>query len=251
MEIKRIIPCLDMKEGRVVKGVQFVSLRDAGDPVECAKTYEAAGADEIVLLDITATTDNRKTTVSLIEKVAGQVTIPVTVGGGIRTVGDFQTIIRAGADKVSVNSAAIDRPELLSEAAEQFGKQAVVLAIDAKKTDTGWTVLKSGGQVDTGLDVVEWAKKGESLGAGEILLTSLDRDGVQNGYDLELTKAVANAVEIPVVASGGAGKLSDFYDGIVEGHAEAVLAASLFHDGVFTVKEVKEYLWSRGIPVRL
>lgn len=248
---KRVIPCLDMKEGRVVKGVKFESLRDAGDPVECALAYEKAGADEIVLLDITATTEHRKTFLDRIEAITSRVHLPVTVGGGIRSVEDFRAVLNAGADKASVNSAAVDRPELLAELAEAFGKKAVVLAIDAKRVDGGWTVLKAGGKVDTGLDVLEWAKRGEALGAGEILLTSLDEDGVQKGYDLALTRAVADAVEIPVVASGGAGALSDFYKAISEANADAVLAASLFHDGVFTVKQVKEYLRERGIPVEL
>lgn len=246
----RVIPCLDMKDGRVVKGVKFVDIRDAGDPVECAKTYEAAGADEIVLLDITATTDDRATKVEMIRSVASQVSIPVAVGGGIRSVEDFRTIMEAGADKVSINSAAVKRPELIAEVSEAFGKEAVVVAIDVKRVDGGWTVLTAGGGTDAGMDAVEWAKQCEALGAGEILLTSLDEDGVQNGYDIEVTKAVADAVGIPVIASGGAGKLEDFYDGVVKGHAAGVLAASLFHDGVLSVKEVKEYLSDKGIDVK-
>ena len=252
MYSKRIIPCLDVNDGRVVKGVNFVSLKDAGDPVEIARAYDAEGADELVFLDITASSDHRATVVDLVRKVAEQVFIPFTVGGGIRSVEDFRAVLREGADKVAVNSAAIMDPELISEAADKFGSQCVVLAIDAKRKEDGrgWTVYKNGGRVDMGLDALEWAKKGVALGAGEILLTSMDCDGTKAGYDLELTRAVADAVSVPVIASGGAGELSHFKEAFTEGHAEAALAASLFHYKELTIREVKEYLRGEGVPVR-
>ncbi|MBQ9361441.1 MAG: imidazole glycerol phosphate synthase subunit HisF [Lachnospiraceae bacterium] len=249
---KRIIPCLDVNNGRVVKGVNFVSLKDAGDPVEIARAYDKEGADELVFLDITASSDHRATVVELVRRVAEQVFIPFTVGGGIRTVDDFRAVLREGADKVSVNSAAIMNPELISQAADKFGSQCVVLAIDAKRRDdgSGWTVYKNGGRVDMGLDAVEWAVKAVKLGAGEILLTSMDADGTKVGYDIELTRTIADAVNVPVIASGGAGSLSDFKDAFIEGHAEAALAASLFHYKELTIGEVKEYLHGEGVPVR-
>ena len=252
MYSKRIIPCLDVNDGRVVKGVNFVSLKDAGDPVEIARAYDAEGADELVFLDITASSDHRATVVDLVRKVAEQVFIPFTVGGGIRSVEDFRAVLREGADKVAVNSAAIMDPELISEAADKFGSQCVVLAIDAKRKEdgSGWTVYKNGGRVDMGIDALEWAKKGVALGAGEILLTSMDCDGTKAGYDLELTRAVADAVSVPVIASGGAGELKHFRDAFTEGHAEAALAASLFHYKELTIREVKEYLHGEGVPVR-
>ncbi len=253
MLTKRIIPCLDVNKGRVVKGVNFVELRDAGDPVECARAYDEAGADELVFLDITASSDRRQTVVDMVERVGDQVFIPFTVGGGIRTVEDMRAILRAGADKVSVNSAAIDRPELIAEGAERFGSQCVVLAIDAKRRadGSGWNIFKHGGRIDMGIDAVEWAMRAEKLGAGEILLTSMDGDGTKNGYDLALTRAIADAVGIPVIASGGAGKLEHFAKALTEGGADAALAASLFHYKELTICEVKEYLQGRGIPVRL
>lgn len=252
MLTKRIIPCLDVHNGRVVKGVNFVDLKDAGDPVEIAKAYDAAGADELVFLDITASSDARNIILNLVHKTAEQVFIPFTVGGGIRTVEDFREILKAGADKISVNSAAIKRPELISEAAYKFGSQCVVVAIDAKRKEDGnFSVFLNGGRVDTGLDAIEWAKKAEELGAGEILLTSMDADGTKAGYDLEITKKVSDAVNIPVIASGGAGALPHFYDAITTGGADAVLAASLFHYKELTINELKEYLKGRGIPVRL
>ena len=251
MYAKRIIPCLDLKDGRVVKGTNFVNLRDAGDPVEAAAAYDAAGADELVLLDITASAQGRGTVIDIVERVASQVFIPFTVGGGIRTVEDFTTLLRAGADKVSVNSAALKNPELIREAAQKFGSQCVVCAIDARRRPTGgWTVYLNGGRVDTGKDALEWAAEAERLGAGEILLTSMDCDGVKNGYDLELTRAVSERAGIPVIASGGAGKLEHFYDAFTEGKADAVLAASLFHFGEIAIPDLKEYLAGRGIPVR-
>lgn len=252
MYTKRIIPCLDINDGRVVKGVNFINLRDAGDPVEVAKAYDKEGADEVVFLDITASSDHRKTVVDLVRKVAEQLFIPFTVGGGIRTVDDFKEVLREGADKVAVNSAAINNPTLISEAAEKFGRQCVVLAMDAKrKADgSGWTVYKNGGRVDVGLDAVEWAKKAESLGAGEILLTSMDADGTKAGYDLELTRAIADEVKIPVIASGGAGKCEHFLDALTKGHAEAALAASLFHYKELSISEVKEFLKEKGVNVR-
>ena len=251
MFTKRIIPCLDVNKGRVVKGVNFVDLKDAGDPVEIAKAYDAAGADELVFLDITASCEERDTVVDMVRKVAANVFIPFTVGGGIRTVEDFKKLLREGADKISVNSAAIDRPELITEAADKFGSQCVVVAIDAKKReDGGWNIYKHGGRQDTGIDAVEWAKKVEALGAGEILLTSMDCDGTKAGYDIELTRAIADAVSIPVIASGGAGTLEHFYDAFTEGGADAALAASLFHYKELEIMEVKDYLAGRGISVR-
>lgn len=251
MLAKRIIPCLDVKDGRVVKGVNFVSIRDAGDPVELAKFYSDQGADEVVFLDITATSDARKSVVDVIEDTGKKVFVPLTVGGGIRTVEDFTEILRAGADKISVNSAAVKNPQLISEAAELFGSQCVVLAIDGKRReDGGWEVYVAGGRTPTGLDVVEWAKEGERLGAGEILLTSMDTDGTKAGFDIPMLKAVVDAVSIPVIASGGAGKLSDFADVFRESGCDAALAASLFHYGELTVPQVKDYLRSQGIPVR-
>lgn len=250
MYAQRIIPCLDIKDGRVVKGVNFVQLRDAGDPVECARAYELAGADEIVFLDITATSDARGTVVPLIRKVAREVFIPITVGGGIRTVSDIKAILREGADKVSLNSAAVKTPELITEGAEHFGCQCIVVAIDAKKRDDRWEVYVAGGRVPTGLDAVEWAVKAESLGAGEILLTSMDRDGTKAGYDLELTAAISERVKIPVIASGGAGTKEHFYDAFTKGKADAVLAASLFHYNEIALPDLKEYLRGRGIQIR-
>ena len=252
MYTKRIIPCLDVNNGRVVKGVNFVSLKDAGDPVEIAKAYNKEGADELVFLDITASSDHRATVVELVRRVAEQVFIPFTVGGGIRTVDDFRAVLREGADKVSVNSAAIMNPDLISEAADKFGSQCVVLAIDAKKREdgSGWTVYKNGGRVDMEMDAVEWAVRAVALGAGEILLTSMDADGTKAGYDTELTRTIADAVEVPVIASGGAGRLEDFRDAFIAGHAEAALAASLFHYKELTIGQVKEYLYKEGIPVR-
>ncbi len=251
MYAKRIIPCLDLKDGRVVKGTNFVGLRDAGDPVEAAIEYNKQGADELVLLDITASSDARNIMVDIVTRVARSIFIPFTVGGGIRTVDDFTAILRAGADKVSVNSAALKNPQIISDAAYKFGSQCVVVAMDAKRTEKGnWTLYLNGGRVDTGIDALEWAKKVESLGAGEILLTSMDCDGVKEGYDLELTRTISENVHIPVIASGGAGKMSHFYDAFTDGKADAVLAASLFHFKEITVPELKEYLSDRGIPVR-
>ena len=253
MFTKRIIPCLDVHNGRVVKGVNFVDLRDAGDPVEIAAAYDLAGADEVVFLDITASSDARNTVVDMVRKVAQKVFIPFTVGGGIRTVQDFRDILREGADKVAVNTAAIMNPELISDAADKFGSQCVVVAIDAKKRSdgTGWNIYKNGGRVDMGIDAVEWAMKACSLGAGEILLTSMDKDGTKAGYDLELTKAIAQNVGIPVIASGGAGTCQHFEEALTRGCADAALAASLFHFKELEIKEVKEYLKSKNISVRL
>ena len=253
MHTVRIIPCLDVNDGRVVKGVNFVNLTDAGDPVEIATAYDKAGADEVVFLDITASSDGRKTVVDMVRKVAERLFIPFTVGGGIRTLDDFKEILREGADKVAVNSAAIKRPELIKEAAEKIGSQCVVVAIDAKKREfgDGWNIYLNGGRVDTGIDAVEWAKRVEKLGAGEILLTSMDCDGTKNGYDIGLTQAVSQVVSIPVIASGGAGKLEHFKEAIEEGKADAVLAASLFHFKELEIKEVKQYLQDEGISVRL
>lgn len=253
MITKRIIPCLDVNNGRVVKGVNFVNLIDAGDPVEIAAAYDRAGADEVVFLDITASSDNRATKVDMVRRVAEKVFIPFTVGGGIRTVEDFKAILREGADKVAVNSAAIMNPQLISEAADKFGSQCVVVAIDAKKRadESGWNIYKNGGRVDMGIDAVEWAMRANELGAGEILLTSMDCDGTKNGYDVELTRTVSENVSIPVIASGGAGKLEHFYDAFTAGKADAVLAASLFHFKEMEIREVKTYLRSRGISVRL
>lgn len=251
MYAKRIIPCLDVKNGRVVKGTSFVNLRDAGDPVQCAAEYDKQGADELVLLDITASSDARNIIVDIVSKVADTIFIPFTVGGGIRTVDDFTDILRAGADKVSVNSAAILRPDIINEAAYKFGSQCVVAAIDAKRTDGGWEVYINGGRTPMGLDAVKWAMEAEKRGAGEILLTSMDCDGQKNGYDLELTRAVSESVGIPVIASGGAGKMEHFYDAFTKGKADAVLAASLFHFGEIGISELKEYLDNNEIAVRL
>lgn len=251
MFTKRIIPCLDVNRGRVVKGVNFVDLKDAGDPVEIARAYDAAGADELVFLDITASCENRDTVTDMVRAVASSVFIPFTVGGGIRTVDDFKKLLREGADKISVNSAAIDRPQLITEAAEKFGSQCVVVAIDARRRDDGgWNIYKHGGRLDTGIDAVWWAKKVEALGAGEILLTSMDCDGTKAGYDLELTQTVADAVNIPVIASGGAGTLEHFYEAFTKGKADAVLAASLFHYKELEIGQVKDYLEEKGISVR-
>ena len=253
MYTKRIIPCLDVNNGRVVKGVNFVNLQDAGDPVEIAAAYDKAGADELVFLDITASSDGRKTVVDMVRRVAERVFIPFTVGGGIRTVEDFRALLREGADKISVNSAAIDRPELIREAADKFGSQCVVVAIDAKRRadGSGWNIYKHGGRIDTGIDALSWVEKVYQLGAGEILLTSMDCDGTKAGYDIELPKRVSGLVPIPVIASGGAGAPEHFYDALTEGGAEAALAASLFHYKELTIREVKEYLRGRGVSVRL
>lgn len=252
MFTKRIIPCLDVKNGRVVKGINFVNLKDAGDPVEVAAAYDQAGADELVFLDITASSDARATAVDMVRKVAEKVFIPFTVGGGIRTVEDFKALLREGADKISINSSAINDPTLISRAAEKFGSQCVVVAIDAKRrADGGWNVYKNGGRIDVGLDAVEWAVEAEKRGAGEILLTSMNCDGAKNGYDLALTRAVADAVKIPVIASGGAGTKEHFYEALTEGGADAALAASLFHYKELEIQNLKEYLSGRGVPVRL
>ena len=251
MFTKRIIPCLDVNDGRVVKGVNFVNLIDAGDPVAIAEAYDKAGADELVFLDITASSDARNTVADMVRKVAEKVFIPFTVGGGIRTVDDFKAILREGADKVSVNSAAIMRPELISEAADKFGSQCVVVAIDAKRrADGGWNIFKNGGRVDMGIDAVEWAMEANRRGAGEILLTSMDCDGTKAGYDNELTRIIAENVDIPVIASGGAGNKEHFYDTLTEGKADAALAASLFHFNELKISDLKEYLDQRGISVR-
>ena len=253
MLTKRIIPCLDVKDGRVVKGTQFVNLKDAGDPVEVAKFYDRSGADELVFLDITASSDARATVVDMVRKVAENVFIPFTVGGGIRTVEDFKMLLREGADKISINSSAIDRPELISEGADKFGSQCVVVAIDARRREdqSGWNVYKNGGRVDTGLDAIEWAKKANKLGAGEILLTSMDCDGTKAGYDCELTRLVADSVSIPVIASGGAGTREHFLDALTRGGADAALAASLFHFKELEIQDLKQYLASQGLSVRL
>ncbi len=252
MFTKRIIPCLDCKNGRVVKGTNFVDLKDAGDPVEVASMYDKSGADELVFLDITASSDGRNTTVDLVRKVAEKVFIPFTVGGGIRTVDDFKVLLREGADKISINSAAIMNPELISEAADKFGSQCVVVAIDAKRReDGGWSIYKNGGRVDMHMDAVEWAMKAEKLGCGEILLTSMDCDGTKAGYDIELTRTIADNVSIPVIASGGAGNMDHFYDAFEDGHADAALAASLFHYKELEIMELKKYLSDKGIPVRM
>ena len=253
MHTKRIIPCLDVNNGRVVKGTNFINLRDAGDPVEVGKQYDEAGADELVFLDITASSDHRATVVDMVRQVAEKVFIPFTVGGGIRTVEDFKAILREGADKVSINSSAIDYPSLICQAAEIFGSQCVVVAIDAKKREdgSGWNVYKHGGRVDTGLDAVEWAMRADVLGAGEILLTSMDCDGTKAGYDIELTKTIAENVSIPVIASGGAGRLEDFNAALTEGRADAALAASLFHYKELEICEVKKFLRERKVSVRL
>jgi cyclase len=249
--MKRVIPCLDVDKGRVVKGTNFVGLRDAGDPVELGERYDAEGADELVFLDITASHEARDTIVQLARRTADNVFIPFTIGGGIRSREDAQSVLDAGADKVSVNSAAVARPELLGELAETFGSQCVVLAIDAKRVGDGYEVYVNGGRVQTGRDAVEWAREGAGRGAGEILLTSMDRDGTEDGYELELTRAVADAVDIPVIASGGAGRLEHLSEAIAAGGADAVLCASIFHYGTFTVREAKEHLREAGVPVRL
>lgn len=252
MHTKRIIPCLDVHAGRVVKGVNFVNLQDAGDPVEIAKAYDQAGADELVFLDITASSDARSTVVEMVRKVASQVFIPFTVGGGIRTVDDFREILREGADKISVNSAAIVNPQLISDAADKFGSQCVVVAIDAKRRQdgSGWNIYKNGGRIDMGMDAVEWAINVCELGAGEILLTSMDCDGTKAGYDIELTKTIAENVKIPVIASGGAGTMDHFLDALTLGKADAALAASLFHFKEMEIKEVKQFLEERGVAIR-
>ncbi len=251
---KRIIPCLDVDNGRVVKGVQFVDIRDAGDPVEVAKRYDEQGADEITFLDITASSDERETMVHVVEEVAGQVFIPLTVGGGIRKVEDIRRMLNAGADKVAINTAAVFNPEFVKEAAEKFGSQCIVVAIDAKQVSDSpakWEIFTHGGRKPTGIDAIEWAKKMVDYGAGEILLTSMDRDGTKNGFDLALTRAIADAVHVPVIASGGVGNLEHFAEGVSEGHAEAVLAASIFHFGEYTVEQAKQCMADHGIEVRL
>ena len=252
MFTKRIIPCLDVNDGRVVKGINFVNLRDAGDPVEVAAAYDKAGADEVVFLDITASSDHRATVVDMVRKVAEKVFIPFTVGGGIRTVEDFKVLLREGADKISINSSAINTPELIGNAADKFGSQCVVVAIDARRREdgSGWNVYKNGGRIDTGLDAVEWAMKANRLGAGEILLTSMDCDGTKAGYDIELTRQIADNVSIPVIASGGAGTKEHFYEALTEGHADAALAASLFHYKELEIMDLKTYLADRGVSVR-
>lgn len=253
MHTKRIIPCLDVTGGRVVKGINFVNLRDAGDPVEVAKAYDKAGADELVFLDITASSDARNIVIDMVRRVAETVFIPFTVGGGIRTVDDFKVILREGADKISVNSAAIHDPKLISEAADKFGSQCVVVAIDAKRRPdgSGWNVYKNGGRIDVGLDAVEWAMKAEQMGAGEILLTSMDCDGTKEGYDIELTRMISDKVSIPVIASGGAGTKEHFYDALTEGKADAALAASLFHYKELEIVDLKQYLREKDVAVRL
>lgn len=252
MFTKRIIPCLDVNDGRVVKGINFVNLRDAGDPVEVAAAYDKAGADEVVFLDITASSDHRATVVDMVRKIAEKVFIPFTVGGGIRTVEDFKVLLREGADKISINSSAINTPELIGNAADKFGSQCVVVAIDARRREdgSGWNVYKNGGRIDTGLDAVEWAMKANRLGAGEILLTSMDCDGTKAGYDIELTRQIADNVSIPVIASGGAGTKEHFYEALTEGHADAALAASLFHYKELEIMDLKNYLADRGVSVR-
>jgi cyclase len=251
MLAKRIIPCLDIKDGRVVKGVNFVNLRDAGDPVEQARLYDEQGADELVFLDISATHEGRKTTLELVGRVADTVFMPLAVGGGIRTVGDMRSLLLAGADKVSVNSAAVRDPKLLSEGASRFGAQCIVLAIDARRRDSSWEVYVNGGRIPTGIDAIEWAVRGVGLGAGEILLTSMDADGTLAGYDIELTRTIAEAVHVPVIASGGAGTPSHFAEVLTEGKADAALAASLFHDGKLRIRELKNQLHSQNIPIRM
>ena len=253
MHTKRIIPCLDVNNGRVVKGINFVNLKDAGDPVTVGEAYSKAGADELVFLDITASNERRATVADMVREVAKKVFIPFTVGGGIRTVDDVKAILREGADKVSMNSAAIDRPELVAEAADKFGSQCVVVAIDAKKREdgSGWNIYKHGGRIDVGIDAVEWAKKVTELGAGEILLTSMDADGTKAGYDIELTRQISEAVDVPVIASGGAGTMEHFYDALTTGQADAALAASLFHYKELEIYDVKKYLRNKGVSVRL
>jgi len=248
---KRIIPCLDVKEGRVVKGINFVNLRDAGDPVENAKIYDSEGADELVFLDITASVEKRKTMVEVVKRVAEKVFMPFTVGGGVGNLEDIRSLLTAGCDKVSVNTQAVKRPEFIKEASDRFGCQCIVVAIDAKRKDKSWEVFINGGRTPTGLDAIEWAKKAASLGAGEILLTSMDRDGTKDGYDIELTKKISEAVNIPVIASGGCGTLEHFREALTDGKADAALAASVFHFKEFSIKEVKEYLRSKKVEIRL
>ena len=248
---KRIIPCLDVTNGRVVKGVNFIGLRDAGDPIEISRRYDDQGADELTFLDITASSDDRDLILHIIEEVAAQVFIPLTVGGGVRKVEDVRRLLNAGADKVSINTSAVQNPELVREAADRYGSQCIVVAIDAKRAKNGWQVFTHGGRNATGLDVIEWAKKMQALGAGEILLTSMDRDGTRNGFDLALIRSVSDTVDVPVIASGGVGNLQHLVDGIVDGHADAVLAASIFHYGEYTVRQAKEYMAQHGIEVRL
>ena len=251
MLAKRVIPCLDVKDGRVVKGVQFLDLRDAGDPVAAARAYDSQGADELVFLDITASHEGRAIMLDVVRSTAEGIYMPLTVGGGIRGVDDIRTLLRAGADKVSLNTTALERPAVIREAAERFGSQCIVVAIDAKRSNGGWTVYSHGGRRPANREAVGWAREAESLGAGEILLTSMDRDGTQDGYDLELTRAVSEAVSIPVIASGGVGTLEHLREGLVEGKADAALAASIFHFGTHTVRDAKAYLRARGVPVRL
>lgn len=252
MHTKRIIPCLDVKDGRVVKGTNFVGLRDAGNPLELARVYDSKLADELIFLDITASSDERNTMVEVVGQVAAEVFIPLTVGGGIRTVEDIRNMLKAGADKVSLNTAAVKNPALLAEGAKQFGRQCIVLAVDARQSAPGkWEVFINGGRTSTGIDVLDWVKQATELGAGEILLTSMDKDGTKNGYDIELTRTVSEAVDVPVIASGGAGELEHFYEVVTAGKADAVLAASVFHYGQFTVGQVKQYLKDRGVEVRM
>jgi cyclase len=252
MLTKRIIPCLDVTGGRVVKGTQFLDLRDAGDAVELAAFYDAQGADELIFLDITASSDRRETVVEMVTRTAEQIFIPFTIGGGIRSLADMQRMLSAGADKVSINTAAVQNPGLIKEGASYFGRQCIVLAIDAKRRESGgWEVYLHGGRTPTGLDAVEWARQATALGAGEILLTSMDKDGTRDGYDLELTRMVSEAVNVPVIASGGVGNLQHLYEGVTEGKADAVLAASIFHFGDYSIKQAKQYLKERGVPVRL
>lgn len=253
MLTKRIIPCLDVNNGRVVKGINFVNLKDAGDPVEVGAAYSKAGADELVFLDITASNERRATVVDMVREVAKKVFIPFTVGGGIRTIDDFKAVLREGADKIAVNSAALERPELIAEAADKFGSQCVVLAMDAKRREdgSGWNVYKYGGRIDVGLDAIEWVKKAVDLGAGEVLVTSMDCDGTKNGYDIELTSQIAEAVSVPVIASGGAGAMEHFYDALTTGKADAALAASLFHYKEMEIMDLKRYLNEKGLPVRI
>ncbi|MEZ5405080.1 MAG: imidazole glycerol phosphate synthase subunit HisF [Verrucomicrobiia bacterium] len=253
MLTKRIIPCLDVNQGRVVKGIKFLELRDAGDPVEAAKKYNDQGADELIFLDITASHEQRKTILDVVERTAEEIFMPLTVGGGIRTLDDIHALLQAGADKVSINTTAIQNPRFIQEAAERFGSQCIVLAMDAKRNPDGksWQIYTHGGRNATGLDAMAWAQKGVNLGAGEILLTSMDADGTKEGYDIALTRAISDAVHVPIIASGGAGKLEHFYDVLSEGKADAVLAASLFHFGQFTIKQVKEYLNEKSLPIRL